>query len=1284
MKTTISAAVSRTTPKPRTPMSHRWWITFKLTTQTPLAIGDGTVITKTDTEGNTREIGCVALDARGHPYLPATGWKGALRALARQHTVSSSPDGAAIPEAVLHQLFGDAINERHPGRVDFHNGYWDAAPLLGMENLSEVVPDNAYYVETSVSIDRHRGTALDRHLFSAQRVPLGAAFNLSLMVQHTDETAGRVLVQQLLGLLDVADAAGGLALGSDAGRGYGRVKSSAIEVREFGPKQFTKWAQSGCTGMWFDAAEKREPGLVPNTFQPTSHDPSLTFQIQFLGLYLVNEPSRTTTGQNAQSHTPRLDQNGHPVLPARTLHGALRSQSERILRTLGIPFAEFGTPNVGPDDLIAELYGATNSASKLKLTHPPKCVDPGVEHTQDFIAIDRFTGGGKEGAKFNAVSRYRPKFDVALTLKSEVSEAARGLLLLTLRDLAEGDIPIGWGKRKGYGACTAVPNQSEGALALCAAQALTQDQGCAALAALRLLASNGPEEPSIAQTVQALAADFMPAANAVPLHQLPGEVAARFHNTYHFVPLDQGDLPDWAKASDFKDNRKWKDTEGFGRHSHARYGQSTETVPLLSGRVSCCLTAETPFLVGGSQNTAAQPTHVNGYAINGQEVLPATSIKGMLSSIAEAASGSALRVLDATRTLSYRKSRKDALSAIGMLRKIDCNGKTHYVVQPLALPTIFTTHAHAAEICDGQAFDDNVVTHMGDPFATVDPKVYIGNYTAHGVDGTGFLTACTKTFQLGTREFYWLKLHPDIAWHTRRNDRGEFLLSQTPKVGASHTPISQAQYDLLKPTDRDEYVRGILRVLGRFGVEKKPVPNNKKHELFIPYPDGIENLSDTAMNPTLFSIAKTAWDRYHSLASEAADREAYLPYAPQGTRSGGTGAVNLLEGDLVFFKVKDNAIVELSMSMIWRHRVENAVGQPVTVGDFVVKSNTAQPQHRASQAHVMPSSQNLLPFSQHRTHVTPAEMLFGFVEVNAISPDTGTAPQAMGFTGKLRFTDAYPTNVPLQHHEPRVAKTLSSPKLNGVLYFKRRNDNAYFRKEQLSTDTHVVRGRKSFLHAWTEKHPTNPAQRRVHKVNDAGLHDAGGLFPWVSHQSAENIEQKMTIRPMEIGTQFSFTVDFDNLTKEEFALLIYSLRPDDEYRHKLGLGKSIGLGSVRIDIESFEFVNRFERYFRHNLDAPRADIVQVTEPLRNAIIQKWGDGVLRGDAVKAQLVLGRMNAVVAPVVSPLRTRSHQANAEKETFAWFTHNDDTQHGPHHRQVLPDLDLDDQALPTMNRH
>jgi CRISPR-associated protein (TIGR03986 family) len=62
---------------------------------------------------------------------------------------------------------------------------------------------------------------------------------------------------------------------------------------------------------------------------------------------------------------------------------------------------------------------------------------------------------------------------------------------------------------------------------------------------------------------------------------------------------------------------------------------------------------------------------------------------------------------------------------------------------------------------------------------------------------------------------------------------------------------------------------------------------------------------------------------------------------------------------------------------------------------------------------------------------------------------------------------------------------------------------------------------------------------------------------------------------------FKFTADFHNLTDYELGLLLYSLElegAESDLRHKLGMGKPLGLGSVKITIDKLVRIDREERY----------------------------------------------------------------------------------------------------------
>ena len=201
------------------------------------------------------------------------------------------------------------------------------------------------------------------------------------------------------------------------------------------------------------------------------------------------EQKRITEADKPPNAVAIQSESGIPFVPAKSLRGALRSRAEMILRTLGMDCAAHpgdirpvttkgkGTEavlaliqhgsakdKIKPADLAARLFGFGGWQSPLdvpRLIVPEGTPSP-KEHHQEFVAIDRFTGGAANQAKFDAVLAGMTALTGTLTIDlnrlKQVDEnlAALGLLALVLRDFAEGDIPIGSGSSKGQGQCSVV------------------------------------------------------------------------------------------------------------------------------------------------------------------------------------------------------------------------------------------------------------------------------------------------------------------------------------------------------------------------------------------------------------------------------------------------------------------------------------------------------------------------------------------------------------------------------------------------------------------------------------------------------------------------------------------------------------------------------------------------------------------------------------------------------------------------------------------------------------
>jgi CRISPR-associated protein (TIGR03986 family) len=78
-------------------------------------------------------------------------------------------------------------------------------------------------------------------------------------------------------------------------------------------------------------------------------------------------------------------------------------------------------------------------------------------------------------------------------------------------------------------------------------------------------------------------------------------------------------------------------------------------------------------------------------------------------------------------------------------------------------------------------------------------------------------------------------------------------------------------------------------------------------------------------------------------------------------------------------------------------------------------------------------------------------------------------------------------------------------------------------------------------------------------------------------KSKDNVTTR--IQPLRAGVEFSFRIQFENLSSAELGALFWALRigADDRYRLKLGMGKPIGMGAVKV-IPTLRLIDRSARY----------------------------------------------------------------------------------------------------------
>jgi CRISPR/Cas system CSM-associated protein Csm3 (group 7 of RAMP superfamily) len=159
--------------------------------------------------------------------------------------------------------------------------------------------------------------------------------------------------------------------------------------------------------------------------------------------------------------------------------------------------------------------------------------------------------------------------------------------------------------------------------------------------------------------------------------------------------------------------------------------------------------------------------------------------------------------------------------------------------------------------------------------------------------------------------------------------------------------------------------------------------------------------------------------------------------------------------------------------------------------------------------------------------------------------------------GKVFFEDFAPMGV--IHNDLKDAqcpKILSSPKPTTYQHYLNQPNRNKASKTWSDEDA-SIRGWKNYWHKKTSS-----------KENDPNTWIETGK-PTKSHPNP--------INPISVGSTFHGRIRFENLSKEELGALLFVLDLPEGCAHKLGMGKSLGLGSVRITT-TLTLINRQARY----------------------------------------------------------------------------------------------------------
>ena len=442
-------------------IAHRLIITGDLRLLTPTHLGNG------DSEGATDMT--LLRDSRDPKLALLTGatLAGALRSYLRAYEQglfgAEQPADDLAAKGMAELLFG--------GRKAHDSGV--QSPLIVNDALAAPA---SYELRDGVKIDPATRTPAEKTKYDLELLSAGTSFPLRFELNiptlvNTDGSDLPAATQQgyerrlrtALALALDGLARGAIGLGMKKRRGFGRCEVARWRVWEFDLTErdaLLDWLAFGRDG-WQATTVARESAAifdVLNADRPTQRDRrqrlTLTATFALDGSLLIRSGhDQAVLGPDVRHLHARQPEGGElPVISGTSLAGVLRHRAERIANTL--------VPGSGPR-FTARMFGRVGDSSRTGdsgqasrlVVHESAVTDARTDLVQNRVSIDRFTGGAFDGALFNAQPAFaRPETRVTLRLELlEPEEGERAMLLLLLKDLWTGDLPIGGESSVGRG-----------------------------------------------------------------------------------------------------------------------------------------------------------------------------------------------------------------------------------------------------------------------------------------------------------------------------------------------------------------------------------------------------------------------------------------------------------------------------------------------------------------------------------------------------------------------------------------------------------------------------------------------------------------------------------------------------------------------------------------------------------------------------------------------------------------------------------------------------------------
>lgn len=432
--------------------THRFIARFIIEAETPLFVGSG--------QSSLLKDALVQKDCNGFPMINGTSLAGVLR-----HSLASND--------WTDKIFGFANKDKVSGSLlKVSSAYM----MLNETQVSEGILDkidegllnrfNNLPTRQHVRIN-HKGVAADKGLYDNEIVYKGTRFMFELELRGTENESKQwdCIINQIQGR--------NLRIGSGTRNGYGSLK-----VMKFFNKSFDLTLKND-----FDAYLNFNPSFNTKLNWQAPHISDVnneSFNHYSLDLkpdsfFIFSEGFGDDEADNRplEEEVVVYEKSGitfekQTVIPASSIKGAIAHRVAYHYNRLTEQFAENGQGKTGfENEAVATLMGKAGQDTDSKTIEP----QAGNVYLNDFyfansevannkifnhLAIDRFTGGGMDGALFSekVTNLLVNAFKFDLFVQYSEDDTILKSLECTLIDICKGLLPLGGMTTKGHGVFT--------------------------------------------------------------------------------------------------------------------------------------------------------------------------------------------------------------------------------------------------------------------------------------------------------------------------------------------------------------------------------------------------------------------------------------------------------------------------------------------------------------------------------------------------------------------------------------------------------------------------------------------------------------------------------------------------------------------------------------------------------------------------------------------------------------------------------------------------------------